>query len=1370
MIKKGLRLLTLAFAVFVVNLNSSGATFTEGFNSNFKSAYDASPTGVTGGDGVTISSNSWTIFNALAGNAGSDKYNGSYGIRARGNKDTIQMNFDKTSGIGDVAIYYARYGSDAGSSIKLEYSTNGGSSWVGTGQSFSTAGITTLTPFTYSLNQTGNVRVRFICTSTSGNRYNLDDFSLTDYGSCSTPTTQASAITFSSVSSSSMDVSWTNGDGSNRVVYINSTNSFTAPTDGGTLPSANTTWANSGQQLVYNSNGSSVSVTGLSASTTYYFRVYEYNCTGSSSKFITSTATNNPNSQATTTPTSTASVIQAVSGSEATTISSLENGTITNNTQGAQVWQFKLFDGDGSADDGDALPTIYKQWTIRAATGNTVPNWTTVVDNVKFFDGSSSTPISGSFIVGNSTISFTPTSGLSVADGAGSFKQISMRLSIDNPMAAGSDGKRLVFKLENADVTVDNNTVSSQLATFTANSSSSKNEIDVLATLQFIDAPTSVPVGSNFTITVSAIDANGNIDQNQTPAITLAKSSGAGTLTGGATHNLVAGTYTFTGLSYNQLGAFQISASGGGFSAVYATINSTNDPYQLFDDFNRTDNNTVGIPSSGGSTAWTETETGDGSRLRIDNGTLLLSNCNVGGGSGNGVEQAQFNGTGKYATTFTNADGELVWLFNMRSSRLTPSGFSTTNTYGAAVVLGSTQSDFYDPSANGYAVIIGNSGSPDPAKLVYFTGGLRDNTNVTNIVASNYTGETGYLSVKVVFNPCNSQWSLYVRNDGSSFAAPNVGSLGSAFTATNSTYTASSLPYFGALWQHGSSCSETLTIDNLYIPNAAALSGTAKLWTGNIDNDWSKTGNWCKGSVPTSTDDATIPNVTNSPVIGGSAAVKDISLAGGATLTVANGGSLTLNGTFANSGAVTIQDGGNFLQGNSSSYGGSGTFTVEKSITNIANGYRDVSSPVATTVADLADDFTVFGQNGVNCWYSYSPYPNVQVYDEAANNALSTPTGNYFTGWLSRTGNSNTLSPMQGFAIRTYAGAPFTLDFTGTPHNDTLNRAITNTPSASTSQDGWNFVGNPYPSNIDWVTAAALNSSSIDGNYYVFNTTGEYTGNWGTCNASGVASGLNGISATIASGQGFFVKTSAGGTFTLNNTVRTATAANFYKAGVQSNEVRLLLSGQGNSDEIVAYTDANASQNEDKGLDAVKIPAGSTVYMGYVSQGKDYAINVLDEITENTELPLIMRVSENGNYSLTANALNLTDLTAYLKDKTTGTLTNLETRNIVLQLNANENYNNYSIVFAAKVVSGINESAENAVSIYSNKNQVTVLRNKNTPATITIYNTMGQQLTEETTTSRKTTIELNGSQAWYAIVKVKEEGINKVSKVFISNK
>ncbi len=116
--------------------------------------------------------------------------------------------------------------------------------------------------------------------------------------SCSAPTTQASSITFSSVDHTSMTVNWTNGNGSNRVVKINTSNSFTAPADG-TDPSANSTYGGSGEQVVYNGNSNSVSVDGLTPGTTYWFRIYEYNCTGSNTVYITSTATNNPNSQTT---------------------------------------------------------------------------------------------------------------------------------------------------------------------------------------------------------------------------------------------------------------------------------------------------------------------------------------------------------------------------------------------------------------------------------------------------------------------------------------------------------------------------------------------------------------------------------------------------------------------------------------------------------------------------------------------------------------------------------------------------------------------------------------------------------------------------------------------------------------------------------------------------------------------------------------------------------------------------------------------------------------------------------------------------------------------------------------------------------------
>lgn len=138
-----------------------------------------------------------------------------------------------------------------------------------------------------------------------------DNVKVTVASACTPPTGQASAITFSGIGNNSMTVNWTNGNGSKRIVIMNTSNSFTNPTDG-TDPTANTVYGGSGQQVVYNNNGSSVSVTGLTQGTTYWFRVYEYNCAGTSTKYFTSTATNNPNSQGTTSctaPTTQASVL-----------------------------------------------------------------------------------------------------------------------------------------------------------------------------------------------------------------------------------------------------------------------------------------------------------------------------------------------------------------------------------------------------------------------------------------------------------------------------------------------------------------------------------------------------------------------------------------------------------------------------------------------------------------------------------------------------------------------------------------------------------------------------------------------------------------------------------------------------------------------------------------------------------------------------------------------------------------------------------------------------------------------------------------------------------------------------------------------------
>ncbi len=199
----------------------------------------------------------------------------------------------------------AKFGSGGNGPITVEYSLNGGSTWSNLGNSPTPTSSTYLSASLSISSVSNNMRIRFRrLNSPSQKRFR--DLVVSGVGSalCSAPSSQASNISFSNVLDISMDVSWNNGNGAGRVVLMNTSNTFTAPSNGSN-PTANTTYT-SGQQVIYNGTGNSVSVSGLSASTTYWFRVYEY-CSPDR-VYNSGTASNNPRSQATTAPTFTPSL------------------------------------------------------------------------------------------------------------------------------------------------------------------------------------------------------------------------------------------------------------------------------------------------------------------------------------------------------------------------------------------------------------------------------------------------------------------------------------------------------------------------------------------------------------------------------------------------------------------------------------------------------------------------------------------------------------------------------------------------------------------------------------------------------------------------------------------------------------------------------------------------------------------------------------------------------------------------------------------------------------------------------------------------------------------------------------------------------
>ncbi|HWY37788.1 MAG TPA: hypothetical protein VNY73_04475, partial [Bacteroidia bacterium] len=102
---------------------------------------------------------------------------------------------------------------------------------------------------------------------------------------CAAPSTQASSLSFSGVScgGSSITANWTRGNGNDVMVVVTAGGASTGPSSG-TAYTANTVYGSGtacgGGYVVYNGTGTSVTVTGLTAGTTYYFDIYEYNTAG----------------------------------------------------------------------------------------------------------------------------------------------------------------------------------------------------------------------------------------------------------------------------------------------------------------------------------------------------------------------------------------------------------------------------------------------------------------------------------------------------------------------------------------------------------------------------------------------------------------------------------------------------------------------------------------------------------------------------------------------------------------------------------------------------------------------------------------------------------------------------------------------------------------------------------------------------------------------------------------------------------------------------------------------------------------------------------------------------------------------------------
>jgi|GEM_PF-2310860 len=309
--------------------------------------------------------------------------------------------------------------------------------------------------------------------------------------------------------------------------------------------------------------------------------------------------------------------------------------------------------------------------------------------------------------------------------------------------------------------------------------------------------------------------------------------------------------------------------------------------------------------------------------------------------------------------------------------------------------------------------------------------------------------------------------------------------------------------------------------------------------------------------------------------------------------------------------------------------------------------WRNISSPVNTTVSDLQNSLPVTGPfahasvvSGADATYS-----SMERYDET----VTTDTNgdgliDLNDGWTDfpiSSGDSQTTSFVKGngYSIFIYGSDPPVLgqnnakwSLTGPIWSGNFNLPVTFTSTGNVNNDGWNLVGNPYPATINWNSLAR--NAAVDNALYM--------SDYRTANPV-FASYVNGVSTNggtnlIAIGQGFWVKANAAGpALSITEAAKVAgTQTVFLRQASPQDLLRVTLSDGTDNDETVIYFSDSSTVGFDKKYDAWKF-RNPYWYLNLSSLSpaqENYSINAIPFKNCAQIVPLNVYDVTSGNYSL----------------------------------------------------------------------------------------------------------------------------------------
>ncbi len=394
--------------------------------------------------------------------------------------------------------------------------------------------------------------------------------------------------------------------------------------------------------------------------------------------------------------------------------------------------------------------------------------------------------------------------------------------------------------------------------------------------------------------------------------------------------------------------------------------------------------------------------------------------------------------------------------------------------------------------------------------------------------------------------------------------------------------------------------------------------------------------------------------------------------------------------------------------------------TVKRYISGAAEDWHFLSSPVSSQT--IGGEWTPSGTYGNHTGY------DLYVWNEPTSCWIYKLNTTSVVNWNTVHTGSN-FSVGRGYLYSVQAANP-TKTFAGTLNNGKYSIYLTNN-STIPEYAGFNLIGNPYPSAIDWkATNGWTRGVLTDNNIWIWNPAESNYGVYNSWSDEGTLS----VTRYIPPMQSFFVKAASNGDLTMTNDVRVHDNTTKWKSAViDDNTPSATLSltvkseaGLGADEVLLSF---GSSQNA-AGASKLFSPVATapSLYLSIANQ--NYSVYQITGTPDSTAIPVQFKAGKDGKYKLSSSYDWTQFETLLLEDCQNKSIHNLKSSpDYEFTSRQNDASSRFVLHFS---LCELNKSGSLPAQIYSFNGQLTVDLTYVTEDTeIMIFDSLGRLLTNK---------------------------------------